>query len=71
MSHQAPGSGAARQRARDLGIPFDGVPGPINAITDVGGVEVSRDGGATWRATGVAEGRGLALSTDSTGAPGT
>ena len=28
------------QRARDLGIPFDGTPGALNAITDVGGVEV-------------------------------
>jgi L-aminopeptidase/D-esterase-like protein len=27
-------------RARDLGIPFDGIPGPLNAITDVAGVEV-------------------------------
>ncbi len=27
-------------RARDLGIPFDGRPGPLNAITDVEGVEV-------------------------------
>jgi L-aminopeptidase/D-esterase-like protein len=27
-------------RARDLGIPFDGRPGPLNAITDVAGVEV-------------------------------
>src|SRR5437868_626002 len=27
-------------RARDLGIPFDGVPGKFNAITDVTGVEV-------------------------------
>lgn len=27
-------------RARDLGIPFDGTPGPLNAITDVPGVEV-------------------------------
>ena len=27
-------------RARDLGIPFDGTPGPLNAITDVDGVEV-------------------------------
>jgi L-aminopeptidase/D-esterase-like protein len=27
-------------RARDLGIPFDGAPGPFNAITDVKGVEV-------------------------------
>ena len=30
----------ARPRARDLGVPFDGTPGPLNAITDVGGVEV-------------------------------
>ncbi|HBC87391.1 MAG TPA: hypothetical protein DCZ94_10585 [Lentisphaeria bacterium] len=27
-------------RARDLGIPFDGVPGKFNAITDVAGIEV-------------------------------
>lgn len=27
-------------RARDLGIPFGGIPGPLNAITDVPGVEV-------------------------------
>jgi D-aminopeptidase len=27
-------------RARELGIPFDGEPGPLNAITDVAGVEV-------------------------------
>jgi D-aminopeptidase len=27
-------------RARDLGVPFDGTPGPLNAITDVRGVEV-------------------------------
>jgi L-aminopeptidase/D-esterase-like protein len=27
-------------RARDLGIPFDGTPGMLNAITDVAGVEV-------------------------------
>ncbi|MBL8770667.1 MAG: P1 family peptidase [Phenylobacterium sp.] len=31
---------AAEPRARDLGVPFDGVPGPLNAITDVAGVEV-------------------------------
>ena len=29
-----------RPRARDLGIPFDGLPGPKNALTDVPGVEV-------------------------------
>src|SRR5437868_11257133 len=27
-------------RSRDLGIPFEGIPGKINAITDVAGVEV-------------------------------
>ena len=32
--------GQAKPRARDLGIPFDGTPGPLNAITDVAGVEV-------------------------------
>jgi D-aminopeptidase len=31
---------SARPRARDLGIPFEGDPGPSNAITDVAGVEV-------------------------------
>jgi len=30
----------AKPRARDLGIPFDGSPGPNNAITDVAGVAV-------------------------------
>jgi len=30
----------AKPRARDLGVPFDGTPGPLNAITDVAGVEV-------------------------------
>ncbi len=29
-----------KPRARDLGIPLDGTPGPLNAITDVPGVEV-------------------------------
>ena len=29
-----------RPRARDLGVPFDGTPGALNAITDVRGVEV-------------------------------
>ncbi len=29
-----------KPRARDLGVPFDGAPGPLNAITDVAGVEV-------------------------------
>ena len=30
----------SRPRARDLGVPFDGTPGPLNSITDVKGVEV-------------------------------
>ncbi len=40
----------------------------LYAATDVGGVSVSRDGGVSWRDAGVAEGRALALSTDSAGA---
>jgi D-aminopeptidase len=31
---------AAKPRARGLGVPFDGTPGPLNAITDVTGVTV-------------------------------
>jgi L-aminopeptidase/D-esterase-like protein len=34
---------AAEPRARDIGIPFDGKPGPLNAITDVAGVEVGHE----------------------------
>jgi L-aminopeptidase/D-esterase-like protein len=30
------------QRARDLGVPFDGTPGALNAISDVKGVEVGQ-----------------------------
>jgi len=30
----------SKPRARDLGIPFDGTPGALNAVTDVRGVEV-------------------------------
>ncbi|HZW60133.1 MAG TPA: P1 family peptidase [Woeseiaceae bacterium] len=33
---------AAEPRARDLGIPFDGTPGTLNAITDVAGVTVGQ-----------------------------
>ena len=33
---------APRVRARDLGVPFDGVPGKWNAITDVDGVLVGQ-----------------------------
>ena len=29
-----------KPRARDLGVPFNGTPGPLNAITDITGVEV-------------------------------
>ena len=39
------GSAALSQstgRARDLGVPFDGTPGPLDAITDVRGVEVGQ-----------------------------
>src|SRR5271154_3685305 len=32
--------GQSAPRARALGVPFDGTPGPLNAITDVKGVEV-------------------------------
>jgi L-aminopeptidase/D-esterase-like protein len=31
---------SGKPRARALGIPFDGKPGPLNAITDVAGLEV-------------------------------
>ncbi|MBI4420064.1 MAG: P1 family peptidase [Gemmatimonadetes bacterium] len=49
---------ATKPRARDLGVPFDGAPGALNAITDVTGIEVghatiiSRDGAHAAR-TGV------------------
>jgi len=33
-------SAQSTPRARDLGVPFDGTPGTLNAITDVAGVEV-------------------------------
>ena len=33
-------SSEKKPRARDLGLPFDGVTGQHNAITDVPGVEV-------------------------------
>ncbi len=38
----AAASGQAKPRARDLGVPFDGTPGPLNAITDVAGVTVGQ-----------------------------
>jgi D-aminopeptidase len=36
----SPGTSPRKQRARDLGVPFDGTPGRYNAITDVARVEV-------------------------------
>jgi D-aminopeptidase len=39
-SSHAQGTTQGKARARDLGVPFDGTPGPLNAITDVGGVTV-------------------------------
>src|SRR5687768_4625389 len=32
-------SAQSNPRARDLGVPFEGAPGPLNAIADVRGVE--------------------------------
>jgi D-aminopeptidase len=34
--------GQGRPRARDLGVPFVGTPGPLNAMTDVAGVTVGQ-----------------------------
>jgi D-aminopeptidase len=39
-SLQAMQTRQTKPRARELGVPFDGTPGPFNAITDVKGVEV-------------------------------
>ena len=30
----------SKPRARDLGVPFEGTPGPLNSITDIKGIEV-------------------------------
>ncbi len=40
MTAQDNSRSQSKPRARDLGVPFDGAPGPLNAITDVKGVEV-------------------------------
>jgi L-aminopeptidase/D-esterase-like protein len=40
MTANAQVPATAPVRARNLGVPFDGTPGPLNAITDVAGVEV-------------------------------
>jgi len=42
ITHSQGDDSESRVRARDLGIPFDGVPGPFNAITDVEGVTVGQ-----------------------------
>ncbi len=47
-----------RPRARGLGLPFDGTPGPCNAITDVAGVEV----GYCTLIEGESEGEGAGAS---------
>jgi D-aminopeptidase len=39
-TNHAQTSGENPVRARDLGVPLEGTPGPLNAITDVAGVEV-------------------------------
>jgi D-aminopeptidase len=31
-----------KPRAREIGVPFDGTPGPLNAITDISGIEVGQ-----------------------------
>jgi D-aminopeptidase len=36
----AQNNSSSKPRARALGVPFDGTPGPLNAITDVAGVTV-------------------------------
>ena len=42
LSYTAGAATEAPVRARGLGIPFEGAPGPNNAITDVPGVEVGQ-----------------------------
>jgi len=49
-------------RARDLGIPFEGQPGPLNAVTDVQGVLVGH--------TTLIEGEGKLWSAKARFAPG-
>jgi len=39
-SARAQQTSTSKPRARDLGVPFDGTPGALNAITDVAGVTV-------------------------------
>ena len=42
-----PGTAQNRPRGRDLGIPFPGQTGPMNAITDVAGVAAQTTTGWT------------------------
>jgi len=35
-------SSFGQPRARDLGVPLEGTPGPLNAITDIAGIEVGQ-----------------------------
>jgi len=42
LATAAVATAAAGPRARDAGVPFDGDPGPLDAITDVAGVEVGQ-----------------------------
>jgi L-aminopeptidase/D-esterase-like protein len=42
LAGTAAGAVGGKPRARDLGVPFTGEPGPLNAITDVAGIEVGQ-----------------------------
>ncbi|HEY1658531.1 MAG TPA: P1 family peptidase [Candidatus Sulfotelmatobacter sp.] len=42
LSFLLPSVAQTNLRARDLGVPFDGAPGPNNAITDIKGIEVGQ-----------------------------
>jgi D-aminopeptidase len=42
LALQSTTTAAKAPRARDLGIPFEGAPGPLNAITDVAGVMIGQ-----------------------------
>ena len=58
MLMAVPAAQGPRPRARDLGVPFQGTPAALNAITDVAGVDVGhativvRRGGARRWARG-------------------
>src|SRR5881394_917145 len=42
LAYSASAQTTQKLRARDLGVPLDGTPGPLDAITDVRGVEVGQ-----------------------------